>query len=174
MRGFGDAATLALRVKPDEEGRIVQVRLNDCKDMKELPASVGKPFVDAPGTFVEGMEGRKTEAGMTVSGVKVMRMSRVEMLKSGSPHDAGITWEKFSEHRGYALPGYEPKHPKDGEDAPAETDEEREERLEKEREAAQNAFDRRRCGDEDEKQILEAAERLPDDEKYLGNGIRGT
>ena len=43
-----------------------------------------------------------------------------------------------------------------------------------EREAAQNAFDRRRCGDEDEKQILEAAERLPDDEKYLGNGIRGT
>ena len=86
---------------------------------------------------------------------------------------------KLDEWAGPSRPASRPTTPangggEDGEDAPAETDEEREERLEKEREAAQNAFDRRRCGDEDEKQILEAAERLPDDEKYLGNGIRGT
>ena len=38
----GDAARLATKVKADEEGRVVEVDLNNCRDMKELPASVGK------------------------------------------------------------------------------------------------------------------------------------
>jgi len=83
-----------------------------------VPASVGKPFKDAPGTFIEGMEGRTTEVGMGMMGIKVMKMSRIEMIKGPAPHNKGITWEKFSEHRGYALPGYVPKHPKVGDIAP--------------------------------------------------------
>ena len=43
-----------------------------------------------------------------------MSQSRVMMAKSGEPHNKGITFEKFAEHRGYAMPGYEPKHPKPG------------------------------------------------------------
>jgi hypothetical protein len=83
-----------------------------------VPESSGKTFVDAPGTFKEGMEGRTTEVAMGMMGMKVMKMSRVEMIKGPAPHNKGITWEKFSEHRGYALPGYEPKHPKPGDKAP--------------------------------------------------------
>ena len=77
-----------------------------------VPSSVGKPFKDAPGTFIEGMEGRTTEIGMGMMGLKVMKMSRTQMIKGSAPHNKGITWEKFAEHRGYALPGYVPKHPK--------------------------------------------------------------
>jgi len=51
---------------------------------------------------------------MGIMGMKVMKMSRVEMIKQPDPHNKGITFEKFSEHRGYALPGYVPKHPKVG------------------------------------------------------------
>jgi len=81
------------------------------------PTSVGKPFVDAPGTFTPGMEPRYKETGFGMFGVRLMTMERVGMKAAGSPHDKGITWEKFCEHRGYAAPGYEPKHPKDGEKA---------------------------------------------------------
>lgn len=83
-----------------------------------VPTSVGKPFKDAPGTFTEGMEGRTVETGMTMMGVKVMRMDRSDMAKAGAPHNKGITWAKFAEHRGYAVPGYVPKHPKEGDIAP--------------------------------------------------------
>ena len=82
------------------------------------PESVGKPFVDAPGTFKPGMKPRYSEVGMGMFGVKTMKMTRYGMKKAGPPHDQGITFEKFAEHRGYATPGYEPKHPKDGETAP--------------------------------------------------------
>ena len=82
------------------------------------PESVGAPFVDAPGTFKPGMKPRYKELGMGMFGVNSMRMERVGMKAAGAPHDQGITYEKFAEHRGYALPGYEPKHPKDGETAP--------------------------------------------------------
>jgi len=83
-----------------------------------VPESVGKPFKDAPGTFKEGMEGRKVDLGFTMGGVKIMKMARTVMLQSGDPHNKGITWEKFAEHRGYAVPGYEPKHPNPGDIAP--------------------------------------------------------
>ena len=59
-----------------------------------------------------------TETAMTICGLKTMKMSRVMMAKAGPPHNKGITFEKFAEHRGYAMPGYEPKHPKEGEVAP--------------------------------------------------------
>ena len=83
-----------------------------------VPESVGNKFVDAPGTFKEGMEPRMTEVAMGMMGMRVMKMSRTEMAKQSDPHNKGITWEKFAEHRGYAVPGYIPKHPKDGEVAP--------------------------------------------------------
>ena len=38
----GDAAKLATKVKADEEGRVKSVNLYNCRDMKELPASVGR------------------------------------------------------------------------------------------------------------------------------------
>ena len=82
------------------------------------PTTVGKPFVDAPGTFMPGMHPRMKEVAFGMGGVKLMKMERTGMKKAGPPHDKGITWEKFCEHRGYAAPGYEPKHPKDGETAP--------------------------------------------------------
>lgn len=82
-----------------------------------VPKSAGKEFVDAPGTFDETMTPRITEIGMPMMGIKCMRMSRPEMVKQPDPHNKGITFEKFAEHRGYAMPNYEPKHPKDGEDA---------------------------------------------------------
>jgi hypothetical protein len=71
-----------------------------------VPSSVGKPFLDKPGTFDKDMEPRMTETAMTVMGMKTMKMSRVVMAKSGAPHNKGITFEKFAEHRGYAMPGY--------------------------------------------------------------------
>ena len=83
-----------------------------------VPSSVGKPFLDKPGTFDKSMEPRMTETAFTICGVKTMKMSRVKMAVAGAPHDKGITWDKFAEHRGYALPGYEPKHPKPGDLAP--------------------------------------------------------
>jgi len=82
------------------------------------PTTDGQPFVDAPGTFTPGMEGRYKEYGFGMFGVKLMRMERHGMKAAGPPHDKGITWEKFQEHRGYAAPGYVPKHPKDGDIAP--------------------------------------------------------
>ena len=38
----GDAAKLAAKVKADEEGRVKEVNLSSCEQMKELPASVGR------------------------------------------------------------------------------------------------------------------------------------
>lgn len=38
----GDAAKLAMKVKADEEGRVKEVDLQQRKNMKELPASVGR------------------------------------------------------------------------------------------------------------------------------------
>eukprot|EP00966_Prymnesium_polylepis_P223427 5169689-Prymnesium_polylepis.1 len=58
------------------------------------PESVGKKFVDAPGTFKEGMKPRVTDIGMGMMGVRVMKMSRTEMVKQPAPHNLGITWEK--------------------------------------------------------------------------------
>jgi len=83
-----------------------------------VPSSVGNPFKDAPGTFDKNMEPRMTETAMTVMGMKTMKMSRIKMKDAGDPHNKGITFEKFAEHRGYAMPGYEPKHPKPGDIAP--------------------------------------------------------
>eukprot|EP00940_MAST-03C_sp_MAST-3C-sp2_P002085 g2085.t1 len=81
-------------------------------------ADLPHKFVDAPGTFSKTMTPRISECGMGMMGMRPMRMSRVEMVKAGSPHNKGITWDKFAEHRGYACPGYVPKHPKPGEVAP--------------------------------------------------------
>jgi len=83
-----------------------------------VPSSVGKPFVDAPGTFDEGMKARLHENGFIMMGMKAMRMDRTEMKKQEDPHNKGITFAKFAEHRGYAMPGYIPKHPKEGDVAP--------------------------------------------------------
>jgi len=83
-----------------------------------VPSSVGNPFVDAPGTFDKAMEPRMGENAMAMMGVKVMHMHRVEMAKAGDPHNKGISWEKFAEHRGYACPGYVPKHPNEGDIVP--------------------------------------------------------
>jgi len=83
-----------------------------------VPSSVGNPFVDAPGTFDKNMEPRMTEVAMTMMGMKTMKMSRIMMAEAGAPHNVGITWDKFAEHRGYAIPGYVPKHPNVGEIAP--------------------------------------------------------
>merc|ERR1719240_2372137 len=65
-----------------------------------VPSSVGNPFKDAPGTFDKDMEPRMTETAMTVMGMKTMKMSRIKMKDAGDPHNKGITWEKFCEHRG--------------------------------------------------------------------------
>ena len=62
----------------------VTVHYNDptYKEVQDfmVPSSVGNPFVDAPGTFDKDMEGRKTEVAMSMMGMKVMKMSRVEMM----------------------------------------------------------------------------------------------
>ena len=42
-----------------------------------VPTSSGKDFVDAPGTFKEGTEGRVTETGFTMCGVAIIRFHRV-------------------------------------------------------------------------------------------------
>lgn len=103
-----------MKVTPDHDNDPTYKEVQDFM----VPKSSGHPFVDAPGTFDKEMVPRMTEEGMTMMGVKVMRMSRVEMAKQEAPHNKGITWEKFAEHRGYACPGFEPKHPKEGEAVP--------------------------------------------------------
>ena len=100
----------------------VTVHYNDptYKEVQDfmVPSSVGNKFLDKPGTFDEGMKPRMTEVAMSVMGMKTMKMSRPGMKEAGAPHSDGITFAKFAEHRGYAMPNYEPKHPKDGEIAP--------------------------------------------------------
>ena len=81
---------------------------------------------------------------------------------------------KLDEWAGLSRPASRPTTPangggEDGEDAPAETDEEREERLEKEREAAQNAFDRRRCGDRGREADPRGRERASPTTRYVGS-----
>jgi len=83
-----------------------------------VPKSVGNPFLDKPGTFDAHMEARIADLGFSMCCVNVMMMKRYEMIKQPAPHNKGITFDKFKEHRGYAMPGYQPKHPKPGEDAP--------------------------------------------------------
>ena len=85
-----------MKVTPDHDNDPTYKEVQDFM----VPTSSGKEFVDAPGTFKEGMEGRVTETGFTMCGVSIMKMSRVGMIKEGDPHSKGITWEKFSEHRG--------------------------------------------------------------------------
>ena len=92
------------------------------RQLRALPAAL----LSAPATHrridlpsaVQDMEPRISETAMGMMGMKTMRMTRVEMKKQDDPHNKGITFEKFAEHRGYAMPGYEPKHPKDGDAAP--------------------------------------------------------
>lgn len=99
-----------MKVTPDHDNDPTYKEVQDFM----VPSSSGKPFVDAPGTFDKNMEGRTTEVAMGMMGMKVMKMSRVQMLKQPAPHNLGITFDKFAEHRGYAMPGYQPKHPKVG------------------------------------------------------------
>jgi len=103
-----------MKVTPDHDNDPTYKEVQDFM----VPKSSGRPFVDAPGTFDEGMEGRITETAMGMMGMKVMKMSRVEMIKGPDPHNKGITFAKFAEHRGYAMPNYMPKHPKVGDIAP--------------------------------------------------------
>lgn len=77
-----------------------------------VPASVGAQFEDKPGTFDKGMEPRLVDKNFPLV------MDRKGMKEAGAPHNRGITWEKFVEHRGYAAPGHVPKHPKEGEALP--------------------------------------------------------
>jgi len=79
-----------------------------------VPASVGKPFLDLPGTFDESMRPRMKDIGF----FGMMQMYRQVMERSGPPHNEGISWAKFQEHRGYACPGYAPKHPTVGKVVP--------------------------------------------------------
>jgi len=96
----------------------VTVHNNDCtyQEVQDFmtPSSVNKPFLDKPGTFDPKMEGRVKESMM--GGMMVMH--RKKMVEAGPPHNKGITWEKFCEHRGYAAPGYKSKAPQVGEIAP--------------------------------------------------------
>merc|ERR1719240_1043530 len=79
---------------------------NDCtqKEVSDfmVPSSVGKPFKDAPGTFDPKMHGRLKDTMMG----GMMVMDRTEMKKAGAPHNKGITWEKYCEHRPATTPGY--------------------------------------------------------------------
>lgn len=90
---------------------------NDCTQQEVadfmVPSSVGNEFKDLPGTFDPKMEGRIKEKMMG----GMMVMDRIEMVKAGPPHNKGITWEKYNEHRGYTTPGYVEKSPMVGDDA---------------------------------------------------------
>lgn len=91
---------------------------NDCtyKEVQDfmVPSSVGNPFLDKPGTFDPKMHGRIKDVMMG----GMMVMWRKKMVEAGPPHNKGITFEKFCEHRGYAVPGYVSKAPKPGEVVP--------------------------------------------------------
>jgi len=91
---------------------------NDCtqKEVADfmVPSSVGNPFKDAPGTFDPNMEGRIRDSMMCGA----MIMHRKVMEAGEPPHNKGITWEKYNEHRGYTTPGYEEKSPKVGDIVP--------------------------------------------------------
>ncbi|XRB06311.1 hypothetical protein NFJ02_27g62630 [Pycnococcus provasolii] len=94
---------------------------NDCtqKEVADfmVPSSVGKPFKDAPGTFDPKMHGRVRDTMMG----GMMVMDRTEMKKAGAPHNKGITWEKYCEHRPATTPGYVEKSPNVGDLAPDAT-----------------------------------------------------
>jgi len=79
-----------------------------------VPSSVGKPFLDAPGTFDPGMTGRIRDSLMC----GMMIMHRKVMEAGPAPHNLGITWEKYNEHRGYTTPGYVEKSPVVGDIVP--------------------------------------------------------
>jgi len=89
---------------------------NDCsyKEVQDfmVPSSVGNKFTDAPGTFDPNMKGRIRDTNGPVV------MHRLGMVAAGAPHSDGITFAKFEEHRGYAVPGYEEKAPQIGDVAP--------------------------------------------------------
>jgi len=75
-----------------------------------VPTSAGKPFTDAPGTFDPSMAPRKTDKNAPLV------MDRLGMTEGVNAK--GITWEKFNEHRGYAVPGYVTKAPQPGDVVP--------------------------------------------------------
>lgn len=91
---------------------------NDCTQEEVaafmVPSSVGNEFLDAPGTFDPKMEPRIRDTASC--GAVVMHR---KVMESGSaPHNKGITWEKYNEHRGYTTPGYVEKSPKKGDICP--------------------------------------------------------
>ena len=103
-KGMGDSMTFPKEICDPAE----DVTYKNTQDFM-VPSSVGKPFKNAPGTFDPKMEGRTKEKQM--GGLFVFdRMNMKEGVNA-----KGITYEKFVEHRGYAAPGYIPKHPKAGE-----------------------------------------------------------
>ena len=91
---------------------------NDCtqKEVADfmVPSSVGEKFKDAPGTFDPNMNGRIRDVMMC----GMMVMHRKVMEKGEAPHNKGITWQKYNEHRGYTTPGYVEKSPNVGDVAP--------------------------------------------------------
>jgi len=105
----------ALRKKMDASMHVTK-HYNDCtyQEVQDfmVPSSVGNPFVDAPGTFDPNMKGRILDKDGLIS------MHRIEMEKGPAPHNLGITFAKFQEHRGYANPGYVSKAPQLGDVAP--------------------------------------------------------
>ena len=77
-----------------------------------VPSSVGKPFLDVAGTFDPNMHGRirddmsmhemmKIMTGLPIfPPVPMMTMERQVMKAGVAPHNKGITWAKYNEHRG--------------------------------------------------------------------------
>jgi len=95
---------------------------NDCtqKEVADfmVPSSVGNPFLDLPGTFDPNMNGRIKDVMNMATMTKIMMgcpmmppidmmvMHRQVMEAGPAPHNKGITWEKYNEHRGYTTPSY--------------------------------------------------------------------
>jgi hypothetical protein len=95
---------------------------NDCTQQEVadfmVPSSVGNKFKDKPGTFDAKMKPRMKETPLAFPMCGMMRMHRREMAKMSAPHNSGITWEKYNEHRGYTTPGYKEHSPNAGDLAP--------------------------------------------------------
>ncbi len=106
-----------MRMMMDKSMHVTE-HYNDCtyKEVQDfmVPTAIGKPFTDAPGTFKEGMHPRIKDIGF----FGMMQMNRSVMVKSGAPHNVGITYEKFAEHRTRCTPGFAPSHPTVGEVVP--------------------------------------------------------
>ena len=95
-----------------------------CGREKHL-VSVAVEVVLGGGRFgVVGCERRVAQLGeeRRALGLQRLRVDDLERLdehpRMVGEHAAGITWEKFTEHRGYAMPGYECKAPQPGDIVP--------------------------------------------------------